>query len=434
MTTTESSAYFDQRMAAIGLTGAEAAAIRAKGWTSLADYAFSSSWTPGQADDGKFLEKVVIPVLGDADHPSASKLRRLLFEAYTMSVGDLRAKLSRTAEDPPLRLSVPERAARMMKLQRRLPGLLIQDHLEPSHKLIDCFVQMSEDDCIHYVAWDELTERNQEVNGISKCTSLVAQVFKPDSNGFLKSSQAPVSEYADLSSDLRLLSALQRRGLAMDMAGLCMYECHQKIVDHFMRELQREPLHDFQKTSLEQVARADRFMFIRIAEMTRTGVKRDSAGDLPVENAMNDVRMDPAFVLLTMQMAMRSSGAGSGGGGSSAAGVDPKTDQAKLDRKRKHEEKLAADQAAKKARLAAKGGGKSSSSTVPGARAKGKGKGPRMPTGLIGMDSSTADGKRLCFGFNLGTCALCAKGAECKNGWHLCCKPGCHKAHSMADH
>ena len=429
MTTTESSAFFDQRMSAIGLSDVEAAAVRAKGWTSLADYAFSSSYAPGQPDDSKFIEKVLIPVLGDENHPSGSKLRRLLFEAYTMSVGDLRSKLSRTADDPPLRLSVPERASRLNKLQRRLPGILIKDQFEPSHKLIDLCVQMAEDDCIHYISWDELTERNQEVNGISKCINIVAQVFKPDSNGFLKSSQPQTSEQADLSTDLRLQSALQRRGFALDMAGICTYEEHQKIVDHFMRELQREPLHDFHKTSLEQVARADRFLFVKIAEMTRTGLKRNLRGDLPVELAMIAVRMDPSFVLLTMQMAKRG-----GGAANQASGSDGKGDANKNDKKRKHEDKVAADQAAKKARLSAKGGGKaSSSSNVPGGRGKGKSKGPRMPMGLIGMDSSF-NGKRLCFGFNLGTCSLVAEGLECKNGWHLCCRPGCGKPHSNLNH
>lgn len=429
MTTTESSAFFDQRMTAIGLTDAEAAAVRAKGWTSLADYAFSSSYSPGQSDDKQFVDKVLIPVLGDADHPSGAKLRRLLFEAYTMSVGDLRSKLSRTADDPPLRLSVPERSARLSKLQRRLSGILIKDQFEPSHKLIDICVQMAEDDCIRYISWDELTERNQEVNGISKCVNMVSQVFKPDANGFLKSSQVSSSEFADLSTDLRLQSALQRRGFALDIAGICTYEEHQKIVDHFMRELQREPLHDFHKTSLEQVARADRFLFVKIAEMTRTGIKRDSVGSLPVELAMEQVRKDASFILLTMQMAKRA-----GGAANPSSGSDGKGDASKQDKKRKHEEKMAADQAAKKAKVAAKGGGKAaSSSSVPGGRGKGKGKGPRMPLGLIGMDSSF-NGKRLCFGYNLGTCSLVTDGLECKFGWHLCCRPGCGKPHSNENH
>jgi hypothetical protein len=216
----------------------------------------------------------------------------------------------------------------------------------------------------------------------------------------------------------------------MDIAGICSYERHQEIVDHFLRELQREPLHEFAATTLEQVSRADRYLFTRIADLSRNGLKRNVSGDLPVENSISRILLEPAFVLLTMQMAKRSSSGGGGGGGSVASASDAKIDSDKAAKKRKHEAKMASDQAAKQARMSAKGSGKSQSS----GKAAGKGKGPRMPPGLIGMDSTTSDGKRLCFGYNLGTCTSCDDGDECSKGWHLCCKPKCHKAHPLQKH
>jgi hypothetical protein len=60
-----------------------------------------------------------------------------------------------------------------------------------------------------------------------------------------------------------------------------------------------------------------------------------------------------------------------------------------------------------------------------GKGAAGKG-GPRLPAGLFGMcprSSAATENKRLCFGFNLGSCKLVGPGQECAKGWHLCMKP-----------
>jgi hypothetical protein len=61
----------------------------------------------------------------------------------------------------------------------------------------------------------------------------------------------------------------------------------------------------------------------------------------------------------------------------------------------------------------------------------------KMPAALIGMcakSSSATQSKRLCFGFNLGTCSAVGPGQECSKGMHLCMKPGaggeaCSKPH-----
>jgi hypothetical protein len=70
-----------------------------------------------------------------------------------------------------------------------------------------------------------------------------------------------------------------------------------------------------------------------------------------------------------------------------------------------------------------------------GGKAKGDGKGQKggknkkrgpgeMPGGLEGS-SVTKDGKRICYGYNLGTCS--EKGAGCPRGRHVCTK--CQEAH-----
>ena len=94
-------------MTAFGIEQALQTRIRAAGWTTYAGYDFSTSYTPGQSDDAAFVTGVLIPILGAADHPAANKLRRLLFEAYTLAVQDLRSNMDRTADTGPRKVPQP---------------------------------------------------------------------------------------------------------------------------------------------------------------------------------------------------------------------------------------------------------------------------------------------------------------------------------------
>ena len=48
MSAVDSEAFFDGRMNAMGITNATAIAVRARGWTSLAAYAYGCGFIPGQ--------------------------------------------------------------------------------------------------------------------------------------------------------------------------------------------------------------------------------------------------------------------------------------------------------------------------------------------------------------------------------------------------
>jgi hypothetical protein len=428
MATIESQAFFDNRMMAIGLTPAEATAVRTCGWTTLADFAFSSSWTPGQADDAQFVARVIVPVLGQDDHPAAAKLRRLMFEAYTLSVADMRTKVTRTAGDPPMRLSAPERAARMVKLQAKLVGLAIRDALEPSHSLVDAYCQMIEDDTLKYLPWDELTQRSQEVAGSKKDADVITQVWSPDASGVVRQHTQSSSDKADLTSDLKLKLALQRRGIAMEMAGLCTYSAHQVLVDVLLAEFMRPPLDGYTSVSLQQIQRADRQAFVKMAELTQAGLRLKPDGTLPVETAMTEVVTSTAFLFMLMQLPARA------GASSSVPALQEM--QSKQARKRKHEDNLAASHAAKAAKLAAAGAkGRGAAAAAAGKGAGKAAKGSRMPAALIGCDSTKPDGARICFGYNLGTCtAAVAPGSACPQGLHCCCVKGCYASHAKPAH
>ena len=83
---------------------------------------------------------------------------------------------------------------------------------------------------MRHTRWEECTERNAEIGGITK----VAQ-YLTDKGGFLKQELVSVESTADLGDLLRLKNALQRRGLACEVAGLMTFSVHEKIVDEYFK-------------------------------------------------------------------------------------------------------------------------------------------------------------------------------------------------------
>ena len=111
------------RREAIGIEQEHFVKFAEKGSNTLGDFGFSSSYTPGQSDDMAFIEKVITPIFGVADHPKTAALRRLFYDAFTCVATGIKNKLERTDDDAPERLPLEERTARYEKLKQCLaPG------------------------------------------------------------------------------------------------------------------------------------------------------------------------------------------------------------------------------------------------------------------------------------------------------------------------
>ncbi len=77
----ESTAFFEQKAAAVGLTMPEVSAAKAAGGAILAKLAFGSSYQPGAKDETPFIA-VLSAILGASPTGTqAVGFRRLLFEA-----------------------------------------------------------------------------------------------------------------------------------------------------------------------------------------------------------------------------------------------------------------------------------------------------------------------------------------------------------------
>ena len=69
------------------------------GWPTLGKYAFSSSYVPGQVDDSAFVKGVVKRLGLEEVDPRVAGLRRLFFEAYTVSASEMRRRSTRLNAD-----------------------------------------------------------------------------------------------------------------------------------------------------------------------------------------------------------------------------------------------------------------------------------------------------------------------------------------------
>ena len=127
--------------------------------------------------------------------------------------------------------------------------------------LIDKFVDMEETGTLKIIKWEELTKRSQEEEGIKK-----DPFWKEDSEGRLMKFSKPVEETIRV-SDNNLLSAryaLQRRGLAMNVAKLFSFEVHEKLINKYFDELAEEVLQGYAPVNLEQIRLADKAIFKRM--------------------------------------------------------------------------------------------------------------------------------------------------------------------------
>lgn len=398
MSLVDSTAVFETRAKAIGLTDGVLRAMALRGWSTHGTYAFAVATQPG-ADEQVFADGVLIPVLGNVDHPDAAKLRRLYFESHTLTSAELRRKVDSTEQEAPRKLPAPEISQRLEMLQARIQPLKVSNFLEPSHHLINSLVQCVEDGRVRYIEWARCTSRTQEVNNVKEDGDL--KIWKADSTGAIKATSKEPSIAAILNTELDVHNALRRRGIAYEVAQAMSFETHEAIINYLFFELKKEPMEGFQQVTLQQVAAADRELHVRLAEATRGGFQIGPAGQLPLDDHVKTILEGPELKWLLMPMPKRStpkSPAAEAPAPKKTGQGDPRKDRADQNKTKLESLKI------KKLRR------------TP------------MPKKLVGCVPCNDQGQPICFAFNLGTCP---SSSDCPKGLHVCCKKGCQQRHSF---
>jgi hypothetical protein len=388
MSVVDSETVFSFRARELGLSDGILDNMTALGWLTFGTFSFSCAYIPGHVHDQALVDSVIVPVLGGVNDPRAALLRRLFFESYTMTAADLKRKVERTEDDAPRKLPPVEVAARLLKVQADLAGLSIDEDMEPSQSLLHTMVQFVEDGNLKYVAWETCAKREQEIHGITKDQSL--KIWQPDANGVIKEKSRSQSVLADTSTDLKIRYALQRRGVAAQMAHLMSFKHHEKIVALLFREMARDPPAGFAPVSPVQAAQADREIWTQLARACRGSLGPDAMGNPPLDAHVDAIVVNTTVLFLLMPRPGR------------APAPTPHpgpTDGVSFREQRQPKPKVKVKK------------------DLPNQK---KTDDKRMPKDLRGLCAKDPQGRRICYGFNLGTCTSTG---DCAKGLHKCCKP-----------
>eukprot|EP00971_Amphidinium_carterae_P348725 6490643-Amphidinium_carterae.2 len=402
---TESEAVFRERASASGFTEGQVNAMIAKRINTLAKFAFSSSYQAGISNDDAPLVNLarrLFDLQADAEVDLAvmAAMRMLSFQAYSLAAAEVHREAMGPV-DVPKKLAPVERQARKQAQQTRLNGIRIAGQHDPSDAMVDLFCAMFDANRVSWVPWEKLTRRSQEVTSDrSDPTSFVLDV----STGSVRSKPTHAEIESDLSSDLLIYFALQRRGLALEQARLLPYEVHSLWIDELFEARLRPQTAGFTKTSLQQLRAADQQLWLRLAESCQAGIRMDSNGTSPLEEHFK--RAMYAADVQQRLVALPSSGQVGAKRSSPAEGSH-------------------AEPAAKTPQASGKGNKNQRERRAPGV----------MPDALTGGVPTKKDGAAICFGYNMGKCPYKVEpGHRCNRGYHVCCAPGCEGKHPFPQH
>ena len=335
-------------------------------------------------------------------------VKRLIFEAQTTVIAIIKSQSDPNADPSQRKLPAAERNSRLVAQRQRLQGMALEGPLEVAHQVYDVVSGMLEADSLKYLHPSKCITRAMEISSQKPQKEL-----KLDASGtgiIVRESQ--LEKECSVNGELDLMEALMRRSLAFDAVGLVKFETFNSWVNWMFQTIRQQPPPGFNKPSLTQLLRADRQSLIRLQEQSRGGIKPLADGTRPlddlVKNLINDHTV--SFHLLPTQAPVRA----------------PAGDQDHSWKKKQGWEnanKWGKKQVWQQYNKASSGSG-----------SKGYGKnGGKLPQALKGCASTTPQGERICFAFNINGCDKCKPGETCDRGKHVCAIKGCHGNHSKSE-
>ncbi|CAK0900053.1 unnamed protein product, partial [Prorocentrum cordatum] len=415
----DSQAVFQQRLEELGL-GDLFQRFVDLGWASYGNFAFAMSSGPGGiVEDVRFGTTIVMPLFQigpeEKQPPRTAAVRRLFFESHALSVSELRHRTERTDQDAPRKVPQAEREARKEVLRKRLaPGLQMEGELDPSNVLVDRFVQMVEENTLQWVPWEMASKRDQELT-----TQPGRKKWFPDGTGTVRERNVSDPIVADVSNALKVSWALQRRGLAMEVARLMTFEGHELLRNKLLAALTREVPDDrYEPPTLDNLRSADKEVWKKLSRLCAGGVRPATARDqLPTDSHIQTVFDSVEVNMLLMPLAKA--------GASSS--------------KRKAEAAWQNDDNVHKRRKGGKGGAFAPPPQPAAEPRKGKDRGkkwtPAMPKELLALGGVPLlpDRTPICYGYNSGRCREQVRDGRCARGMHVCCRKGCGGKHPISE-
>ncbi|CAE7450708.1 unnamed protein product, partial [Symbiodinium necroappetens] len=366
MALVDSEAAFAQRCKEIDAEGLRGQ-LAAQGLSTFAKLAYACGTPqerPTSAEFDAFTGRILgaAPRLGDV-----SLLKRLMFEASTFVIAQLKQAVQSESTEVPRRLPAAEKAAREVEQRNRLAGVNIEREPVPSHALVDLCNHMVDLNSITWISPSKCTSRESEIQLSTRDQS---KVFKLEDHTLKVSSEAHKDE-ADYSSPLKLQWCLQRRGPALDQCKLMSWSVHEKSVRTLLQSMTRDCPADFTRPNLAQIVQPDREAFLIMAA--------------------EDLRTDPRITMFLMAMPFKRSVAVTDADRPPTPPGAAATAKTRAAKRREREKRRREAEAAKRA------GAEAPRRTDP------PNKGARLTplAELASCHQKTADGKAICWSHNL---------------------------------
>lgn len=329
---------------------------------------------------------------GPATIGDCSSMKRLHFEAVTLVMSDLKSQISTTdASEPSKKLPYIEKVRRLQAQHARITGLSHKSEQQPSHGLIDACFSMIESGALLYLPPSKCGSRDSEIHaeGKSKPKHIITL-----EQGALKTQASHELPAVDVGTELKLMYAFQRRGLAFDLVHLLSWPIHVQWTDKLYAALMSDAVQGFHSISLTQILRADRELFLILAAESDGNLKpippdTEPPLDERVKALMNDPRINVHLTMLPK--------------------VDKRPSDVLTD---KDDPKV--KRPIKKAKV-----------------------GSSVPDELKNLHLKTKDNKPLCWHYNLAKgCSNDVKKSRCRFGFHFCmkCLKSGHGASSCGQH
>ena len=414
----ESLPVFRARALQMGISAAIVDQLEANSTATFGSFAFSCAYRPDAADETPFVTMIKDILTRDPTNGELSALRRIFFESHAVSMQDMRNRIEKPTDATPSRVMPAERAARYNDQVLRLSGMKLVGPLEPSNQLIDQVFSLVEENQLRYIPIASLTSREQELMGEKEDSDLKEYAVRMKA-GSLAVTEKPLDNKADLTSDLKIRFALQRRALAFDQAALITFSVQDEWISTLFHRMSEQPPSGYLFVSMEQAMRADRKLFVKMSEDCRSNIVAVPGQPRPLDTAMRRYmdHNDVLYLLAPLQGSLQKTQAWTA-----------QANTAQSDRGTPY----SAQKSGK-----AKGRGKNSGKSNKG---KGKGKNKKSdyvpasaPPGCVGR---TEDGRHICFNYNRpGGCSApnITVGRTCNKGFHICGRAGCHGDHASFD-
>ena len=262
----------------------------AQSLTTFSTFAFSVGSPQNQVSDAE-ITKLAESIYGTPSLGDVATVRRLHFESCTYLLNDMKTNALNTDSSEPLKkLPFVEKQTRLEAQKKRITGLLHKPDQQPAHSLIDLAFHIVETGALTYIGPSKCQSREMEIQAESKQKS--KQIITLE-QGSLKSATTSSMSDVDTSTELRLFFALQRRHLAFEIVHLLSWQPCQVWLDKLMGSLIQEPPHAASSLGLTQILKADREIFTLMASEYSGSLIADKGKAPPLDDIFTRLMHDP---------------------------------------------------------------------------------------------------------------------------------------------